>query len=169
MTNFRFSSRENETKEKIGDHADKHRSFQFHFRFWDTDLIYPHLVDEMDLFSKPNVFKDYSIMVHAIRDEFLQDDQKVLFGLIDEENQSEYYVAWEVSLASLLFGPSEMCIIQTHAMNEQDRYSLYFHNKSSRIQDYYVSVHSLSLSDIPSSCYSYLYFSISFNFILCHF
>lgn len=121
----------------------------------DTVIAYPDLLQEGELFTNPHQLRDYSIAIHAIQSESMQSDGKVVFGLVDEANQNEYYVAWEVSLSSLLFGPSEMIIPQTGSRNQEAQYKLIFQNYSSRVNDYNIIIRSIKLFHLPSSTYSY--------------
>lgn len=154
VTGFRFSA----TTQKDNNTIDmsSNRYFKFQFQYQDTVLVYPDLLEEKDVFANPRRLRDYSIILHAIPSELLMDDVKIVFGLIDEKNKNEYYIAWEVSLSFLLFGPKEVFLPHSSAKEVGIQYNLILQNKSYRAEDYWIQVRSIHVSDLPSSQYSYL-------------
>lgn len=155
VTGIRFAATTQNDNDRI--EMSNNRYFKFQFQCQDTVMVYPDLLEERDVFSNPRRLRDYSIVLHAIPSEMLVDDVKIVFGLIDEKKKDEYYIAWQVSLSFLLFGPKEVFLTQTSAKEVGIQYNLIFQNKSYHAEDYWIQVNSIRVTNLPSSQYSYLY------------
>lgn len=134
----------------------KQRNLRFRCMFLDTVILHPAVFQENELFTVPHLLRDYAIIIHAIRDEYLQSDTKVVFELFDEGYPDVPLVVWEISLASILFGPSRMVIRHSKTQSKDIIYSIQFRNMSARANDYSMIIGSIKISHVPRSSYSYL-------------
>lgn len=155
VTGIQFSA--TSPKENNSGSLFRQRRLRFRCTFLDTVIVHPTVLQENELFTVPHLLRDYAIIIHAIRDESLQSNTKVLFELIDEAYPNDHFVVWEISIASILFGPSKMMISRSNTQNEDIVYSIHFRNMSSRVNDYCMIIGSITISNVPPSSYSYLY------------
>lgn len=135
----------------------KNRRLRFRSQCLNTVMMHPDVLGEHELFTVPKWLGNYSITLNNIRSTQINAQTNITFGLLREDNESEYMIAWSVPLANVLFGPSTFSLKCCATTEMNAKYQLFFVNRSSRMSDYYVIIHSISLAHIENGSYSVLY------------
>ena len=132
------------------------RQFLFRFQCLNTVMMYPEVLDEHELFTVPKRLRNYSITLNNIRGTQIGAQTNIVFGLLQEDRRSEYVVAWSIPLANVLFGPSTFSVKCCATAEKNAKYQLFFTNRSSRMSDYYMIIHSIQLANVDDGSYSLL-------------